>query len=574
MKKIYPLAVLITAIIIITRCSSQTPDQPADLVLLNGKILTMDTTRPEAEALAVRGDTILAVGSTHEIKKYLGPNTETIDLEKKLAVPGLIDGHGHYLSLGESLMGIDLRPARNWDEILEITAEAVNKASPGEWIVGRGWHQDKWDRPPSPQVEGLPLHHSLSEISPENPVMLIHVSGHAVFVNAAALDIAGIYVNTLDPLGGKIVRDSQGQPTGMLRETAQDGVREALNRYRARRSPEAIEAELRQQVQLAGAEAISKGITSFHDMEGTFAVIDLLKTMADEGNLPLRLYIAIEELSRDMESRLSDYRLIGYGQGFLTVRAIGEKVLDGALGTHGGWLLEPYADMPDSTGYNVVPVHEIQRSAELAIQHGFQMAIQGIGDRAARELLNIYEQAYSQSPNPKDLRWRIEHCQVIHPDDIHRFKQLGVIASVRGVFATSDGPWVVKRLGEKRTRERGYPYQTLMQAGVVVINGTDPPVEDIDPIANFYSSVTRKMADGSVFLPEQRMTRQQALESYTINSAYAAFEENIKGTLTPGKYADITVFSQDLMTVPDEEILNTKITHTIIAGKIKYIRDQ
>jgi predicted amidohydrolase YtcJ len=572
MKRSYILITLVAALLICMSCSSHTLNQPADLVLINGKILTMDTARPQAEALAVRGDTILAVGSTREIKKYIGTATETIDLEQNLAVPGLIDGHGHFLSLGESLMGIDLRSARTWDEIVEITAAAVKKANPGEWIVGRGWHQDKWDSPPSPQVEGLPLHHSLSKISPDNPVMLIHVSGHGVFVNAAALDIAGIYVNTLEPLGGKIVRDSKGRPTGMLRETAQDGVREALSRYRARRSPEAIETELRQQVQLAGAEAISKGVTSFHDMEGTFAAIDLFKTMADEGSLPLRLYIAIEELSRDMESRLADYRLIGYGHGFLTVRAIGEKVLDGALGTHGGWLLEPYADMPDSTGYNVVPVHEIQRSAELAIQYGFQMAIQGIGDRAARELLNIYEQAYRQSPNPEDLRWRIEHCQVIHPDDIPRFKQLGVIASVRGVFATSDGPWVVKRLGEKRTRERGYPYQTLMQAGVVVINGTDPPVEDIDPIANFYSSVTRKMADGSVFLPEQRMTRQQALESYTINSAYAAFEEDIKGTLIPGKYADITVFSQDLMTVPDDEILNTKVTHTIIAGKIKYTR--
>lgn len=570
MKIPYLLFTLVIVLLFFTNCSPQASDKPADLVLLNGKILTMDMALPEAEALAIRGETILAVGSNGDIKKYIGPDTETIDLQKKLAVPGLIDGHGHFMSLGESLMGINLRPARTWDEIVEITARAVKQAGPGEWIVGRGWHQDKWDSPPSPHVEGLPLHQSLSAVSPENPVILIHVSGHGVFVNAAALDIAGIYANTLEPLGGKIVRDSQGHPTGMLRETAQDGAREALNRYRARRPPEVIEAELRQQVHLAAKEAISKGITSFHDMEGYFNIIDLLKKMADEGNLPLRLYVAIEELSRDMEHKLADYRLIGYGNGFLTVRAIGEKVLDGALGTHGGWLLEPYTDMPNSTGYNVVPVHEIQRSAELALQHGFQMAIQGIGDRAARELLNIYEKAYIQSPNPKNLRWRIEHCQVIHPDDLPRFKQLGVIASVRGVFATSDGPWVIKRLGEKRARERGYPYQTLLQSGAVVINGTDPPVEDIDPIANFYCSVTRKMADGSVFFPEQRMTRQQALASYTINPAYAAFEEDIKGSLTPGKLADITIFSQDLMTIPDEEILNTKVTHTIIGGKIKY----
>ncbi|UCC61767.1 MAG: amidohydrolase family protein, partial [Anaerolineae bacterium] len=210
---------------------------------------------------------------------------------------------------------------------------------------------------------------------------------------------------------------------------------------------------------------------------------------------------------------------------------------------------------------------------ELAIQHGYQMAIQGIGDRAIRELLNIYEQIFQENPEKKDLRWLIEHCQVIHPDDLPRFSGLGVIASVRGVFATSDGPWVVKRLGEKRARERGYLYQTLMRSGAVVVNGTDPPVEDIDPIANFYCSVTRKMPDGSPFFPEQRLTRQQALESYTVNGAYAAFEEETKGTLAPGKLADITVLSRDIMTIPDEEILSAKVVCTIIGGEVKYRKE-
>jgi predicted amidohydrolase YtcJ len=264
------------------------------------------------------------------------------------------------------------------------------------------------------------------------------------------------------------------------------------------------------------------------------------------------------------------YRMAGYGNGYLTVRAIGEKVLDGALGTHGGWLLEPYTDKPESTGFNVTPIEDIQRSAELAIEHDYQMAIQGIGDRACRELLDIYRDQFTKNLEKYDLRWRIEHCQVIHPDDLPRFKKLGVIASVRGVFATSDGPWVVKRLGEQRTRERGYLYRSLFQSGAVVINGTDPPVEDINPIANFYCSVTRKMRDGSVFFPEQRITRQQALESYTINPAYAAFEEDIKGTLTPCKLADITVFSKDIMTIPEDEILSTEVAFTIIGGKIKF----
>jgi predicted amidohydrolase YtcJ len=542
----------------------------ADLVLKNGKIITMDATRPQVESLAVRDDTIIAVGSDGEIQPNISSHTSVIDLEGQLAVPGFIEGHGHFMSLGESLMGLDLKPTRSWEEILDLVAGEVRKAKPGKWIVGRGWHQDKWDHPPSLNLYGLPLHHQLSKVSPHNPVILIHASGHGVFVNALVLEKSGIYPNTPNPAGGEIVRDSKGNPTGMLRETAQNPAREALADSRADRPAELIESELRQQVRLAADEAIANGVTSFHDMGETFDTIGLYRNMADEGNLPLRLYVCVRESSEVMGDRLADYRMVGYGNGYLTVRAIGEKVLDGALGVHGGWLLEPYADRPESSGFNVVPVEEIRYSAELAMQHGYQMAIQGIGDRAARELLDIYEKQFSLNPDRKDLRWRIEHCQVIHPDDLIRFSKLNVIASIRGVFATSDGPWVVKRLGEKRARERGYLYRTLMESGITVVNGNDPPVEGISPIENFYRSTTREMENGELFFPEQRLTRQQVLETYTVNNAYAAFEEHIKGTLTPGKLADITVFSQDIMTIPEEEILHTDIAYTIIGGKVRY----
>ncbi|MGD9049457.1 MAG: amidohydrolase, partial [Anaerolineae bacterium] len=525
-------------------------DGPADLVLLHGKIVTMDPANPQAEALAAKGETILAAASDGEAESLIGPSTRVIDLRGQLAVPGLIDGHGHFMSLGESLMSLDLRAARSWDEIVDLVAGAAREAPPGGWIVGRGWHQDWWQHPPSPSVEGMPVHHGLSAISPQNPVLLIHVSGHGAFVNARGLEASGLSQGTPDPPGGTIVRDREGQPTGMLRETAQVPAREAVAAYRAGRPAAVIEADLRQQVALAAQEAISKGITSFHDMGESFETIDFLKRMAKEGSLPLRLYVCIQEPATALEERLAAYRMIGYGDGYLTVRAIGEKVLDGALGVHGGWLLEPYSDMPESTGFNVTPVADIRRSAELAVEHGYQMAIQGIGDRAIRELLNIYEENFTRNPDESDFRWRIEHSQIIHPDDLPRYAQLGVVASVRGVFATSDGPWVVDRLGPERTRERGYPYQTLIQSGAVLVNGTDPPVEDIDPIANFHCTVTRKMADGSVFLPEQRLTRQQALASYTVNNAYAAFEEEIKGSLAPGKLADITVLSQDILSVP------------------------
>ena len=563
----------LASVLVWVSCGGEAASGDADLVVRGGRILTMDSANPEAEALAVRGERIVAVGSVEEIAAYVGGETRIIDLDGELVLPGLIDGHGHYMSLGESLMGLDLRPPGTWDEIVGLVADAVADAAPGDWIVGRGWHQDKWESPPTPAVEGLPVHHSLSAVSPDNPVMLIHVSGHGVFVNGRALELMGVTRDTPDPVGGEFVRDGSGNPAGMLRETAQEFARAAVAEWRNARSPEEIEAEFRQQVALAGAEAVTNGITTFHDMGETFEIIDRLKLMAEEGNLPLRLYVHVQETAADMEGRLQDYRMIGHGGGFLTVRAIGEKVLDGALGVHGGWLLEPYADMPRSVGFNVTPVSDIQRSAELAAEHGYQMAIQGIGDRAARELLNIYEGVFTRNPDHGDWRWRVEHCQVIHPDDIPRFAELGVIASVRGVFATSDGPWVVTRLGEDRTRERGYPNQTLFQSGAVVINGTDPPVEDIDPVMNFYYSVSRIMADGRVFQPEQRMTREQALASYTVNPAYAAFEEELKGTLTPGKLADITVLSRDIMTIPEEEIPDAEVVYTIIGGEVRYSRD-
>jgi hypothetical protein len=282
------------------------------------------------------------------------------------------------------------------------------------------------------------------------------------------------------------------------------------------------------------------------------------------------MYMAIQEPASEMAEKLADYRLVGYGNNFLTIRCIGEKVLDGALGTHGGWLLEPYADLPRSFGLNVTPIQEIKHSAELAIKHDYQMAIQGIGDRAARELFNIYEEQFKIHSEKQDHRWRIEHAQVTHPDDLPRYASLGVIPGIQGIFACSDGPWVVDRLGIERTRERGYIFRSMAESGALIMNGTDPPVEEISPIASFHCSITRELPDGSIFQPEQRLTREQALRSYTINNAFAAFEEDLKGSLTPGKLADITVLSKDIMTVPEDEIPETEIVYTIIGGKVKY----
>jgi len=567
-KQILVSSAIVTVFLIFLTC--QGINGSADLVLRNGKIVTVDGQSPQVSALAIKGDRITAVGNDRDMLRFTGRKTQVIDLKGMLAIPGFIEGHGHFYSLGASLIELELRYANNWDAIISLVAEEVKKLKPGTWIIGRGWHQDKWDAKPQPNVEGLPFHHKLSAVSPQNPVFLSHTSGHGVFINKAAMQAAGISRISVDPSGGEIVRDDYGEPIGMLREYAAQPVREALAAYKAQRTLKEIEADMRRQVLLAAQNAIENGITSFQDMGSTWEELDHLKIMAEEGNLPIRLYMAVQEPAVEMEKKLANYRLIGYGNNFLTIRCIGEKVLDGALGTHGGWLLEPYNDLPRSYGLNVTPIPEIRHSAELAIKHDYQLAIQGIGDRAARELFNIYEEQFSLHPEKQDHRWRIEHAQVTHPDDLPRYVALGVIPGTQGIFACSDGPWVLDRLGAKRTKERGYIFRSMAESGALIMNGTDPPVEEISPIASFHCSITRKLPDGSIFQPEQRLTREQALQSYTINNAYAAFEEDIKGSITPGKLADITVLSRDIMTVPEEEIPGTEIVYTIIGGEVKY----
>lgn len=551
-------------------CDSGPAATPADLVLTNGKVVTVDSARPEAEAVAIAGDTIVAVGTAEEIARYIGETTQVIDLEGRLAIPGFIEGHGHFMGLGQARMILDLTQARTWDEIVAMVAAAARDAQPGEWIQGRGWHQEKWNPPPARTVEGVPTHHDLSRVSPQNPVILTHASGHASFVNARALQLAGITRATRNPPGGEIVKDESGEPTGLLRETAQGLVRRVLARDQAQRPPEAVAAEARRAVQLAGEELLRKGVTSFHDAGSSFATIDFLRELAEKDSLPVRLYVMIRgEPNESLAVKLPDYRIIGAGNGFLTVRSIKRQV-DGALGAHGAWMLEPYVDLPTSTGLVLEPVESIRRTAEIAIQHGFQVNTHAIGDRGNREILDLYEEVFRANPDKTDLRWRIEHAQHLSPEDIPRFAQLGVIASMQGVHATSDGPWVPERIGDERARTGAYVWRELINSGAVVTNGTDTPVEDVDPIASFYSSVSRRTADGSVFYGEQRMTREEALRSYTLNNAYAAFEENEKGSITPGKLADIVVLSRDIMTIPEEEIPGTQVVYTILGGRIRY----
>ena len=562
-KSILAFAFLLTLILLSAAAARPTvpqqPVQPADLVLTNGKVVTVEDELPEAQAIAMRGDRIIALGRAADMQPFVGPGTQVVDLKGQLVIPGFVEGHAHFTGVGEAQLNLKLMPTTSWEQIVSMVGDAAKGAKPGEWIIGRGWHQEKWTSRPSPNVEGFPTHASLDAVSPGNPVLLTHASGHASFVNAKAMEVSDINRSTPDPPGGEILKDAAGNPTGLLRETASGLVR--TNRGDPARARRALE--------LASQEVLSKGVTSFQDAGTSFATIDLMKQLIDEGKIGVRLWVMVREGNQREASLLAKHRTIDYGNAHLTVRAI-KRQIDGALGSRGAWLLEPYTDKPDSVGLNTGNVADLAETARLAMANDYQLCVHAIGDRANRETLNIFEQAFKANPTKRDLRWRVEHAQHLSLQDIPRFGQLGVIASMQGVHATSDAPYVPERLGSKRAEEGAYVWQKLMKSGAIVSNGTDAPVEDVDPIANYYATVSRKTKDGRVFYPDQRMSRMEALKSYTLNGAYAAFEEASRGSLKVGKLADMTVLSKDITTIAEDQIPTAQVTYTIVGGKVLY----
>ena len=568
--KILQYFVLIITVLGIWSCSRSKGPEKADLLLTNGDFYTLDEKQPSVQAVAIKEGRILKMGGNEEILALKGPKTKIIDLEGQFAMPGFIEGHGHLSSLGSSLLNLNLSKAKNWDEIVTAVAEKVKTAKPGEWIIGRGWHQEKWDKIPEPQVLGYPYHDALSAISPDNPVLLGHASGHSLFANKAAMELAGITAETPNPSGGAIVRNMKGEAIGVFEENGMDPIWDAYNHYQ-QTLPEAERKETwLKGVRLAQEDCLKKGITSFEDAGSTFDEIESYKALADSGKLDLRLWVMLRESYDQIKDHIGKLPVIDAGGKFFTCRAI-KQMVDGALGSYGAWLLEPYEDKPSATGQNTTEISEIGKVAQLAIDHHIQLCVHAIGDRANREVLNLFEDTFDKHGGPADQRWRIEHTQHLAPADIPRFKQLGVIASMQGIHCTSDAPFVVKRLGETRARLGAYAWRSLLDAGAVVTNGTDTPVEDADPIPCFYATVTRKRADtGLEFFPEQKMTRAEALKSYTLSNAFAAFQENDKGSLSPGKLADIVVLSNNLLNCEEEQILQTQVLMTMVGGKVKY----
>jgi predicted amidohydrolase YtcJ len=566
MRHLIALLLLSAAVV-----AQQNPAGTATLVLRNGKIVTVDAAMPEAQAIAIRGDRIVAVGTTDSIQPFIGPATQVIDLRGQLAIPGLIESHGHFMGFGQSKVTLDLMDVKDWNAIVAMVGAAAKQAKPGEWILGRGWHQEKWSSAPNPNVEGFPFHDELSKVSPNNPVMLTHASGHATFVNAAAMAAAGLTAKTPDPAGGEILKDKGGRPIGLLRETASGIAGGALEAWRSKKTPAERLADARQQIDLAVNASLEKGVTSFHDAGVPFTTVDVYKQAAADGVLGIRLWVMVRDTNENLAAKMAQYKAVGLNNNHLTIAAI-KVTADGALGSRGALMLEPYSDSPASVGLATTSLESMAVTAKIARDNGVQLCVHCIGDRANREVLNLYERAFQGARDSKELRWRIEHAQHISAADIPRFGQLGVIAAMQGIHATSDAPYVVARLGAKRAEEGAYVWQKLMKSGAIIANGTDVPVERIDPMANFYATITRKTLDGTVFYGDQKMTRAEALKSLTWNGAFAAKEESLKGSLSAGKLADITVLSKDIMTVAEDQIPSTTVVYTIVGGKVAFSR--
>jgi predicted amidohydrolase YtcJ len=570
-RRIGPFFLVSLFVLLFVGCSS---GPTADLVLENGTIVTLDEDQSEAEALAAADGEILAVGSESDVEPHVGSNTRVVDLDGRLAIPGFIEGHGHFMGMGEAQMQLDLMDTESWDQILAMVDSAADGGEPGAWIEGRGWHQEKWSATPARMVDGFQTNERLNEVAPETPVFLTHASGHAAIANEAALEAANVGPDTPDPEGGTIVRDARGRATGILLETAEGLVQDAIVDSRQSMSAAERRARREKQVRLAAEEALANGVTSFQDQGASFGTIELYREMAENGNLGLRMYAMVSqsEVRPENQERLADIRTVGTADHHLTVRSIGEITADGALGSRSAWMLEPYNDAPDDTGINVTSMDRVREIAEIGLDEDYQIAVHAIGDRANRETLDLYASLFDEAGvNGEKLRWRIEHAQHLHPDDISRFAESGVMASMQAIHACSDAPYNYKRLGSTRVEDGAYLWKTLWDDGAVVGNGTDVPVEKVDPLASYHCTVTRQVpGTDTTFTPDEALTRRQALKSYTINNARMAFEEDEKGTLTPGKLADVTVLSDNILEIPADQIRDAQVDLTILGGEVVY----
>ena len=535
----------------------------ASMLLVNGVVYTVssangaDDKKPVAEAIAIRGTTIVGVGTTEEITSSF-TSSNVVDLGGRAAYPGFIDSHAHIELFGAFLKNLDLTRTNSVREIQDLVAERAATSQGEEWIRGRGWDQNKW------KTKAFPTREMLDAVARDIPVYLVRVDAHAVWVNTKVLEITGITGKTLDPEGGKIVRDKTGKPTGVFVDNAVDLLINFL--------PSASEQERTAAIELAIQECLKVGLTEVHDMGVDLDGIEIYKKLFHAKKFPFRVYVAIDGPGETWDHYLSLGPDIGAYGNRLTVRAI-KLYADGALGSRGAALIEPYSDEPEGRGLTVTSSEAIRSTILQALEKGFQVCVHAIGDRANHIVLNAYEEACnSKQINPNDVRLRVEHAQVIERSDIPRFAQLGVLPVMQPTHCTSDMHWAEERLGPARV-VGAYAWHSLREHGSLIAGGSDFPVESPNPLWGFYAAITRQDHSGwpeGGWHPEQRMTREDALRAFTLWSAYAAFQDHLKGSIEPGKLADIVVLSNDIMKIEPREILSTTVELTMIDGEVVY----
>ena len=532
--------------------------QQSETIVTADRIYTSDDFRPVVEALLIRGDRVNFAGSLREVRARASRSARTISFPGRTIIPGMVDAHAHLVGLGQALLRVSLQGSSTYDEVVARIAARASTTKKGEWVTGRGWDQNLWPG------KDFPSHTALSRAVPDNPVFVDRVDGHAALANALAMRIAGVTAATRDPEGGRILRDAQGNPTGVFIDNAKGLIQRAI--------PSASGAQLSTAVVGAIAEANKWGLTGIHDAGESRRVIEIYEQLARAGKYNLRNYVMVSADSGDVEYYTKLGPRSDLYNGRLWVRAI-KMYADGALGSRGAAMLEPYSDDPGNVGLLLTPQKELQRIADLALRKGFQVATHAIGDRGNRVALDVYDSALRKNPTA-DHRFRVEHAQVISLADIPRFAKLGVIPSMQASHQTSDMGWAEDRVGHERIRG-AYAWRSLLDQGSIIPNGSDFPVEAVNPLLSFHAAVTRQNPVNEPpggWYPEQRMTREEALKAMTLWAAYAGFQEKILGSLSPGKYADFVVLDRDIMRVPSDQILQATVQSTWLGGKAVYRR--
>ena len=557
------ILLLVASVLLLALTTAPRSAQPAaDIVFRNGNVYTANDKAPRAQAIAVKSDRIVFVGSNEAAQKFVGTSTRVVDLKGNTVLPGFTDSHQHLSGVGQREMTLNLEGTTSLDDLLAKLKARVDQTKPGEWVTGRGWIETHW------QPAAFPTRSDLDKVSPNNPVILGRADGHGAVANSAALKLAGVDKNTPNPFGGEISKDKQsGEPNGMLLDAAQGLVR--------RKVPPTSVADAERAVILGVKRDIELGWTQIQDAGGSYAEVDIFKKLYAAGSIKLRIYKAVYGPGPNATRLLNEGPTIGAFGDRLNVRTI-KVVSDGALGSRGAALLGPYSDAPDTSGFLTVKAEELRPMLVDALRKGIQVETHAIGDRANRFILDEYEAAFKAVPPGQrkiaEPRWRVEHAQIVNPADIPRFAKLGVIPSMQPSHAIGDLFFAPKRLGIERLAG-AYAWESFIKSGVVVPGGSDAPVERGEPMIEFYAAVARKDQkgfSGEGWHPEEAVTREQALTMFTLWPAYAAFEEKLRGSIETGKFADLTILSADIMTIPELEILKTRCVMTVINGEIVY----